>query len=208
MPMFKRSMVILALILAVAGGISIYSCYEQEEAVELAEGAAGSEIAKEQVAVYVTGAVEKPGVVYVDFDGRVAEAVNKCGGLLPDADMARVNMAETVKDGMQIRVPEKIVQAAATNAVNNNTSTGASASKSTGTKAASASSGSSGGDMVNINTAGVDELKKLKGIGPAMAQRIIDYREANGAFQRAEDLQKVKGIGKAKFAKLQQQVVL
>ena len=113
MPMFKRSMVILAVILAVIGGYSIYSYYEAEEGVELAEGSGSTEIAKEQVAVYVTGAVEKPGVVYVDFDGRVAEAVNKCGGLLPDADMARVNMAETVKDGMQVRVPEKIVQAVA-----------------------------------------------------------------------------------------------
>ena len=62
--------------------------------------------------------------------------------------------------------------------------------------------------MVNINTAGIDELKKLKGIGPSMAQRIIDYREANGAFQRPEDLQKVKGIGKAKFAKLESQVTV
>ena len=205
MPMFKRSMVILAVILAVVGGYSIYSCYEKEEAVELAEGSGSSEIAKEQVAVYVTGAVERPGVVYVDFDGRVAEAINKCGGLLPDADMARVNMAETVKDGMQVRVPEKIVQAAATG---NNTSSGSSASKATGTAAAKASAGTSGGDMVNINTAGIDELKKLKGIGPAMAQRIIDYRETNGAFQRPEDLQKVKGIGKAKFAKLEHQVTL
>ena len=204
MPMFKRSMVILALIFAVVGGYSIYSCYEAEEGVELAEGPGSSEIAKEQVAVYVTGAVERPGVVYVDFDGRVAEAINKCGGLLPDADMARVNMAETVKDGMQVRVPEKIVQAAGSNA----SSAGNSASKATGTAAAKASAGTSGGDMVNINTAGIDELKKLKGIGPAMAQRIIDYRETNGAFQRPEDLQKVKGIGKAKFAKLEHQVTL
>ena len=204
MPMFKRSMVILAVILALVGGYSIYSCYEAEEGVELAEGSGSSEIAKEQVAVYVTGAVERPGVVYVDFDGRVAEAINKCGGLLPDADMVRVNMAETVKDGMQVRVPEKIVQAAGSNA----SSAGSSASKATGTAAAKASAGTSGGDMVNINTAGIDELKKLKGIGPAMAQRIIDYRETNGAFQRPEDLQKVKGIGKAKFAKLESQVTV
>lgn len=206
MPMFKRSMVILAVILAVIGGYSIYSYYEAEEGVELAEGSSSTEIAKEQVAVYVTGAVEKPGVVYVDFDGRVAEAVNKCGGLLPDADMARVNMAETVKDGMQVRVPEKIVQAVA--AGSNAASSGSSASKATGTATAKASAGTSEGDMVNINTAGIDELKKLKGIGPSMAQRIIDYREANGAFQRPEDLQKVKGIGKAKFAKLESQVTV
>ena len=207
MPMFKRSMVILAVILALVGGYSIYSCYEAEEGVELAEVSGSSEIAKEQVAVYVTGAVERPGVVYVDFDGRVAEAINKCGGLLPDADMARVNMAETVKDGMQVRVPEKIIQAAAA-AGGNAAASGSYAGKATGTAAAKASAGTSGVDMVNINTAGIDELKKLKGIGPAMAQRIIDYRETNGAFQRPEDLQKVKGIGKAKFAKLEHQVTL
>ena len=62
--------------------------------------------------------------------------------------------------------------------------------------------------MVNINTATADELTKLKGIGPAMAQRIVEYREENGMFQSPEDLQRVKGIGKAKFAKLKEQVTL
>ena len=201
MPMFRRSMVILALILVVVGGCSIYECYEKE-AVELSDGAGSSEITKEQVAVYVTGAVEKPGVVYVDFDGRVAEAVNKCGGLLPDADMSRVNMAETVKDGMQIQVPEKIVPP---KTASGNTGSNGNAPRPAAGKAADSADGL---DMVNINTAGIDDLKKLKGIGPAMAQRIIDYREANGAFRRVEDLQKVKGIGKVKFAKLENQVTL
>lgn len=69
-------------------------------------------------------------------------------------------------------------------------------------------SAGSDGAMVNINTATADELTKLKGIGPAMAQRIVEYREENGMFQSPEDLQRVKGIGKAKFAKLKEQVTL
>ena len=54
----------------------------------------------------------------------------------------------------------------------------------------------------------VEELKKLKGIGPAMAQRIVDYREANGSFQAPEDIMQVKGIGKAKYAKLKEQIAI
>ena len=63
-------------------------------------------------------------------------------------------------------------------------------------------------EIVNINTADVEELKKLKGIGPAMAQRIVDYREANGSFQAPEDIMQVKGIGKAKYAKLKEQIAI
>ena len=65
-----------------------------------------------------------------------------------------------------------------------------------------------GGNLVNINTADVQALTKIKGIGPAMAQKIIDYRESNGSFQSVEELQKVKGIGPGKYAKIQGQVTI
>ena len=172
-------------------------------------GAAAEGSDTRQIAVYVTGEVQQPGVVYVAFDGRVADAVNGCGGVLPTADMGKVNMAQPVKDGMHIRVPEKLpsgngVVASKGNSFPQGTEGSAKSGKSSGGKVSAGSDGA----MVNINTATADELTKLKGIGPAMAQRIVEYREENGMFQSPEDLQRVKGIGKAKFAKLKEQVTL
>ncbi|MGM9580339.1 MAG: helix-hairpin-helix domain-containing protein [Anaerovibrio sp.] len=214
MPMFKRSMAVLLVIMAVAAGVTMWEMYDGDEVQLLADNrlSAGDEQAGKnacdtrQVAVYVTGEVQQPGVVYVAFDGRVADAVNGCGGVLSTADMGKVNMAQPVKDGMHIRVPEKLAAYSGNGAMQGETAAG----KTSGSKAAGGSKGASGSDgtMVNINTASADELTKLKGIGPAMAQRIVEYREENGMFQSPEDLQKVRGIGKAKFAKLKEQITL
>mgnify|MGYP004658641171 CR=1 FL=1 len=210
MPMYKRVMGALAVILLLVAGMSFYEYQQSSQAVDLSdlttenkEKAADS---ASQAAIYVTGEVEKPGVVYVPQDGRVGDAINQCGGLLPTADSSQVNMAAAVKDGMDIVVRAKSLPVASNNSVNiSNIGTAAGGKKNTN-NVSSPSSGT--GEMVNINTADADGLRKLKGIGPAMAQRIIDYREANGAFQSPEDLQQVKGIGKAKFAKLREQIAI
>ena len=211
MPMYKRVMGALGIMLLLVAAISFYEYEQDKQAVNLADISAGkgaeSNHAAGMVAVYVTGEVAKPGVVYVAQDGRVGEAINQCGGLLPTADSGQVNMAATVKDGMEIRVRAKSLPSGnhAGEAANKPSSeVTASSIKTAGT----AAQGGSAGDMVNINTADVEGLRKLKGIGPAMAQRIIDYREANGAFQAPEDLQQVKGIGKAKYAKLKDQIAI
>lgn len=201
MLMFRRSLIFLLVLIGLAIGWSWYSAAEDEQAVVLDAGAAqvSEEVNRNQVAVYVTGAVKKPGVVYVDFDSRVGEAINQCEGVLPTADLNGVNMAKTVQDGMHIKVPEKSMAVLAGNAGN----------RQGNGNAGSKSSGEAGGNtLVNINQGDVTELQRLKGIGPSMAQRIIDYRNENGLFQAPEDLQKVKGIGPAKYAKLKDQVTL
>lgn len=202
MPLYKRCMLMLAVILVLAGGFAIYDCYEAGQEIAIAENNKAGELAAGEAAVYVTGEVNRPGLVYVALDARVADAVSKCGGLTAIADMDKVNMAQTVTDGMQIRVPEKAVQVQAVGVVPS-----PSADKASTAKAVS-SGGTDGSELININTADAAALDKLKGIGPAMAQRIIDYREENGSFQSIEDLQKVKGIGKAKFAKLKDQITI
>lgn len=218
MPMFKRSMAVLLVIIAVAAGVTMWGMYDGDEVQLLSDNrlSAGDERSGQnecdtrQVAVYVTGEVQQPGVVYVDFDGRVADAVNGCGGVLPTADMGKVNMAQPVKDGMHIRVPEKLIAGDGYVAAGGSGARQGAAGKLSGSKASGSSKAAAGSDgaMVNINTASADELTKLKGIGPAMAQRIVEYREENGMFQAPEDLQRVKGIGKAKFAKLKEQITL
>lgn len=189
MPLFRKSMLMLLLLALVVGGGAFYGMQSQQEAVVLdaAEQPAAEE-APAGVTVYVTGAVQQPGVVTVAAGARTADAVNACGGLLPQADAERVNMAQPVKDGQQIRVPEK---KAAGNAA-------------TGDAAA----GREDGGLVNLNTADEKALDALPGVGPATARKIIEYRESEGGFQSTEALMKIKGIGQAKYDKLKDKVTI
>ena len=199
LPMYRKSLLVLLLILIAVAGGTYYGCYTQEkESVQLdvasnpAAQQGGTEKGAE-ITVYVTGAINKPGVVTVKEGARTADAVNACGGLLPTADAEKVNMAQVLKDGQQVRVPEK---QAGSSALPANTGKASSAVK---TKA---------DGPININTASAEEFDALPGIGPAMAKRIIEYRETEGAFTAIEDIKKVKGIGEAKFEKMKDKICL
>lgn len=211
MPMYKKVMGALGIILLLVAGISFYDYQQSGQAVDLSTLSSDNKetVGESQVAVYVTGEVAKPGVVYVPWEGRVGDAINQCGGLLPTADSSQVNMAATVKDGMEIRVKGKTISKDGNMGSKGNQSSVEGSVASRDSKTGSPKQGkNSDSEMVNINTADVEGLKKLKGIGPAMAQRIIDYREANGSFQTPEDIMQVKGIGKAKYAKLKEQIAI
>lgn len=213
MPMYKKVMGALGIILLLVAGISFYDYQQSGQAVDLSTLSSDTgekeTVGERQVAVYVTGEVAKPGVVYVPWEGRVGDAINQCGGLLPTADSSQVNMAATVKDGMEIRVKGKALSKDGNIGSRGNQSSVEVNAVGKASKTDSPEQGkNASGEMVNINTADVEGLKKLKGIGPAMAQRIIDYREANGSFQAPEDIMQVKGIGKAKYAKLKEQIAI
>lgn len=132
--------------------------------------------------VYVSGAVNKPGVYKIAADGRVIDAINAAGGLALGADANRVNLAQAVRDGQQIHVP--VVGGPAT------PPDAAEAGK------------------VSINAAGKGELEKLPGIGPVLAQRIVEYRQAHGPFRDLGDLKKVTGIGDSKFNQIKDKITL
>jgi competence protein ComEA len=131
------------------------------------------------VVVSVVGLVAEPGLVTLAAGSRVADAVDAAGGLLPDADPASVNLAAVVADGQQVAVG---VPAAA----------GA---------APSGTAAPAGGGAVNLNTADVATLDGLPGIGPVLAQRIVDHR-AQGPFRQVDDLLDVPGIGPAILGRL------
>ena len=194
MPMFKRSMLILLLLgMAAAGGL-MYGYSERDSAVKLSSGESlSAEVPAHEITVYVTGAVNRPGVVTLKEGARIGDAVNSCGGVLPTGDAERINMAQVLKDGQKIQVPEKAQAAKA-----------AAADKSKSAKAGSPGDGA----LVNINTADLQALDALPGVGPSTAQKIIDYRETEGAFQDIADLKKIKGIGEAKFAKLKDKICI
>ena len=208
MPMFRKSMIVLLLLALVAGGGALYGMKSTEDATVLDAGAkqamssSAREAQEDSITVYVTGAVNQPGVVSVAAGARVADAVNACGGLLPTADAEKINMAQAVKDGQQIRVPEKGASKATKNA------TATASSSDNGKARASTGSDADAGELININTADEAELDKLPGVGPSTAQKIIEYRETEGQFASPEDIMKVKGIGKAKYEKMKDRITV
>ena len=169
--------------------------------------AAGS---SEDISIYVDmgGAVKEPQVVVLSEGARIYEAVEAAGGLEADAEIKYINMAAVCEDGAKIYIPTKqeIADAAAGNESTADaqlfTSAG-SGDASNGISAGQAYSGSSGDQgKVNINTADSAALQTLTGIGPSMAQRIIDYRNANGKFSSPDELQNVSGIGEKTLSKI------
>lgn len=160
------------------------------------------------VRVQVSGAVLEPGIYDLPANCRVEEAIAAAGGLTENADSERVNLVRKVRDGMQIRVPvQKAARTNRTQRKNAQAKSGLGESASGKSSSAKAGSGRNSSMMqsVRINSAGVSELQQLPGIGPALAQRIIETR-SGGRFNSAEDLLRVPGIGKAKLAKLRNYV--
>lgn len=144
--------------------------------------------------VHVSGAVAEPGVYSLPEDSRVQQAVEAAGGLTEDATEAGVNLALPLVDGQQVYVPREGEAATPVAAV--------------GGSPASAPASSNAGSVVNINTASVEELQTLPSIGPAIAGRIVEYRDNNGPFRVIEDIKQVSGIGDATFEKLKELITV
>lgn len=177
--------------------------------LQSAQGAVTSKAAQAKtVRVQVSGAVLEPGIYDVPASCRVEEAIAAAGGLTENADSERVNLVRKVRDGMQIRVPvQKAARTSRTQRKNAQAKSGLGESASGKSGSAKAGSGRNSSMMqrVRINSASVGELQQLPGIGPALAQRIVDTRNS-GRFSSVEDLLRVPGIGKAKLAKLRDYV--
>lgn len=160
------------------------------------------------VRVQVSGAVLEPGIYDVPASCRVEEAIAAAGGMTENADSERVNLVRKVRDGMQIRVPvQKAAQTNRTQRKNAQAKSGlgASTTKKSSSTRAGTEKNNSAVQIVRINSASVSELQQLPGIGPALAQRIVETRNS-GRFTSVEDLLRVPGIGKAKLAKLRDYV--
>lgn len=174
-----------------------------------AQGAFASKAAQAKtVRVQVSGAVLEPGIYDLPANCRVEEAIAAAGGLTENADSERVNLVRKVRDGMQIRVPmQKAARSNSTQSKKAQAKSGLGESASGKSSSAKAGSGRNNSMMqsVRINSASAGELQQLPGIGPALAQRIVETR-SRGRFTRTEDLLRVPGIGKAKLAKLRDYV--
>lgn len=188
------------------------------------ESAQGGPSGEATVRVHVAGAVNNPGVYTLPAQGRAVDAIAAASGAAADADLDRVNLAGALSDGVQIYVPHRGETAAPAqiqpnggtanagqgNAANGAAQNGAAQNNApqparTLTPAGSAQKGST---PVNINTATAEELQTLPRIGPAMAQRIIAWREAHGGFRSVDELDAVPGIGPSMLENLRPLVMV
>ena len=165
--------------------VEFYSVQEEE-----------SQKKSQKLFVDVRGAVENPGVFELKLDSRLEQAVLKAGGYSDKADLvwvdANLNMARELSDGEKVYIPEKGESRGSQSSTSNVQIERTEDVKSTA--------------IVNLNTAQQSELESLSGIGPAFAERIIDYREANGGFMSKEEIQAVSGIGEKTYEKIKGQI--
>lgn len=212
MPAKVKKLIFIAVLLTGCIITSLISTDDKAKALpggsslpQSAQGAVTSKAAQAKtVRVQVSGAVLEPGIYDLPASCRVEEAIAAAGGLTENADSERVNLVRKVRDGMQIRVPvQKAARTSSTQRKNAQAKSGLgeSASGKSGSNKAGSGRNSSMMQSVRINSASVSELQQLPGIGPALAQRIVETR-SRGRFTSVDDLLRVPGIGKAKLAKL------
>ena len=190
-----KAAVIGGILLILVGVGGLFS--KKEESVEetevvvttvLAEKTEVSTTQETVIFVDIKGAVKNPGVYQMKVGDRVKDAIDAAGGLTEEADSQKVNLAKRLEDQMAIVVPKVGEEAEEIPAGE--------------TRKEATKEG-----KVNINTATVEELKTLKGVGENKAEAIIEYRTKNGSFQTKEDLMKVRGIGKKLFESFQERIV-
>lgn len=175
----------------------------------------GTQKEKQIIKVHISGAVNNEGLIELEENSRVADAIEKAGGVKENACMEEVNLAYLLEDGMKIKIPTK--EEVQTQKINNSESTSSSTEdvktnnaefiKSAESKV-SVNSNNKNNLRVNINTANQTELETLPGIGTATALKIINYRKENGKFKNIEDIKNVKGIGESKFNNIKELIVI
>lgn len=176
------SIVVSALGIWSAGSGSSTTLTASEPSADIAIDTSELSATPELVVVHVSGAVGVPGLVELEKGSRVNDAVSAAGGAGPDADLHQVNLARSVLDGEHIIIPRLGEQLPA-----------------------AASPGGTG--PISLSQSPPERLQELPGVGPALASRIVSWREANGAFVTIEDVLAVSGIGPATLEKFRDQVV-
>ncbi|AEP87438.1 helix-hairpin-helix domain-containing protein [Bacillus spizizenii] len=145
----------------------------------------------ETIVIDIKGAVKHPGVYEMRTGDRLSQAIEKAGGTSEQADEMQVNLAELLQDGTVVYIPKRGEETAVQQGVGG-------AIQSDGGK----------GALVNINTATLEQLQGISGVGPSKAEAIIAYREENGRYQTIEDITKVSGIGEKSFEKIKSSITV
>ena len=160
---------------------------------------------KEKIYVHIEGAVNSPGVKEVEKGTRLFELIEVADGAIDDADLSRLNLASILKDEQKVFVPYKVDIEAS---INNSSSNEISLNNMNKGYLSDNILSNERTMQININTANIEELQELDGIGPSMAQKILDYREENGYFNSIEEIKSVSGIGESKYNKIKDSITI
>ena len=227
----KQKMIVIAISIIAIVGIGYYvygrsGTFAVEENLEIKQDERNiiddnnnadnqTKIDKQMIKVHISGAVNNEGLIELEENSRIADAIEKAGGVKENACMEEVNLAYLLEDGMKIKIATK--EEVQTQKLNNLESSGISTEivksnnadlgKSAESKI-SVSSKNNNNSKVNINTANQTELETLPGIGTATALKIINYRKENGKFKNVEDIKNVKGIGDSKFNNIKDLIII
>lgn len=147
-----------------------------------------------KIKVHITGEVLKQGLIELDEGSRIADAINEAGNITEFADLSKVNLAYELSDGQKVYIPSIKDE------------TEEYISESAGESVLEDEDVKDG--KININTADIDLLQTINGVGESLASKIIDYRKQNGKFKSIEDLKKVSGIGDKKFEDIKDKVIV
>ena len=148
-----------------------------------------------KIVIHITGEVNNEGIIEIKEGGRISDAIEEAGGLTKEADLERVNLAYELEDGQKIYIPnkkDKDIEEYVTEGVDD--------------IVLPDELSKAGDGLVNINKASSEELQELDGIGEALAENIIAYRENNGKFKNIEDIKNVSGIGDSKYEKIKDNI--
>ena len=227
----KQKMIVIAISIIAIVGIGYYvygrsGTFAVEENLEIKQDERNitddnnnadnqTKIDKQMIKVHISGAVNNEGLIELEENSRIADAIEKAGGVKENACMEEVNLAYLLEDGMKIKIPTKEeVQAQKLNnlessgiSIESVKSNNADLGKSAESKIP-VSSKNNNNSKVNINTANQTELETLPGIGTATALKIINYRKENGKFKNVEDIKNVKGIGDSKFNNIKDLIII
>jgi len=173
-----RALAVVAVVVALGAGVVAWRSRPTVDPVA-PPTALTAAATPEVIVVAVMGRVQRPGLVEIPAGSRVADAIAAAGGVLPETDLSTLNLARKLVDGEMVTVGVPEPSGAA-----------------------------AAGGRVNLNTATAAELEALPGVGPVLAQRIIDHREKHGGFRSVEELREVPGIGDATFAELEPRVTV
>lgn len=176
-----------------------YENIENEVGVndETSQSKFGIKKEEKKIKVYVIGEVNTPGVVTINEQSRIVDAIEEAGGKTENADLTKINLAYILDDGVQITVPR---------IGDNNAETYIREDAGENVISEGLVSENQEKIKVNINTANLQKLETLPGVGETTAQKIIDYRNQNGKFSKKEDLKNVNGIGDSKYEKIKEYI--
>lgn len=176
----------VAIALLLVGARHIRSAPRTEQPVGSSPGRVSFSRADRASIVHVAGAVRRPGVYRLASGSRVTDAVRRAGGARPGANLSGINLAARVTDGQQVVVPKKAPEVSGV--------------------AAAGGGDEAGGGPISLGSATLEQLDTLGGVGPATAQKILEYRNQHGGFRSVDDLDKISGIGPKKLEALRSQV--